>query len=418
MLCELHLRNTGPSPQLDAEFAERLNVFTGDNGLGKSFLLDVVWWTLTNTWSGLPAAPHRPAASSFATDPAIGVRIAETVKDWAYDFANQGWYLRQSSQKDEPTQPLVVYARVDGGVAIRDPLRTPQGSAFQFSREQAWNGLPGPDARSLCNGLIDDWVLWQLRSAKPGSDRPFKILSQVLSALSPSPAEQLRPGEPTRVFLNVTTEYPTLAFPHGIVPVIHASAGMQRILTLAYMLTWAWHEHEQAAALARKKPTTSIVFLIDEVESHLHPQWQRRILPALLHVLGELLHKDMQVQMMATTHAPLVLASLEPYFDPDRDRVFHFGLEQGAVTLKKEHWAKEGDVDTWLTSDTFGLQQARSVESEQAIEAARAWMRYQFADLPPGLDTEAAIDAALHRLLPPGDDEFWPDWHTRRTRRP
>jgi len=36
VLRELHLRNTGPSPQLDAEFAERLNVFTGDNGLGKS----------------------------------------------------------------------------------------------------------------------------------------------------------------------------------------------------------------------------------------------------------------------------------------------------------------------------------------------------------------------------------------------
>ena len=418
MLRELHLRNTGPSPQLDAEFAERLNVFTGDNGLGKSFLLDVVWWTLTNTWAGLPAAPHRPVAPSPAAEPAIGCRIADTDKDWTYDFKRQGWYLRQSVQKPEQPQPLVIYARVDGGVAIRDPLRTPQGPAFHFSREQAWNGLPGPDARSLCNGLIDDWVLWQLQSAKPDRERPFKVLSQILSALSPSLAEQLRPGEPTRVFLNVSTDYPTLVFPHGTVPVIHASAGMQRILTLAYMLTWAWHEHEQAAALARTQPATSVVFLIDEVEAHLHPQWQRRILPALLRVLSELLHKDIHVQLMATTHAPLVLASLEPHFDPERDRVFQFGLEHDRVTLKEEPWAKEGDVDAWLTSDTFGLQQARSIEAEQAIEAARAWMRYEFEDLPPGLDSEANIDEALHRLLPPGDDEFWPDWHTRRTRRP
>ncbi len=43
MLKELHLRNVGPAEALDVEFAERLNVFTGDNGLGKTFLLDMAW---------------------------------------------------------------------------------------------------------------------------------------------------------------------------------------------------------------------------------------------------------------------------------------------------------------------------------------------------------------------------------------
>ena len=32
------------------ELAPRLNVITGDNGLGKSFLLDVIWWALTRKW--------------------------------------------------------------------------------------------------------------------------------------------------------------------------------------------------------------------------------------------------------------------------------------------------------------------------------------------------------------------------------
>jgi DNA repair ATPase RecN len=59
MLKELHLEYVGPAPQFDVEFGPRLNLFTGDNGLGKSFLLDIAWWVLTNTWVGNPARGQR-----------------------------------------------------------------------------------------------------------------------------------------------------------------------------------------------------------------------------------------------------------------------------------------------------------------------------------------------------------------------
>jgi DNA repair ATPase RecN len=50
MLEKLHLKNVGPAPELEMEFAPRLNIITGDNGLGKSFILDVAWWVLTQNW--------------------------------------------------------------------------------------------------------------------------------------------------------------------------------------------------------------------------------------------------------------------------------------------------------------------------------------------------------------------------------
>ena len=46
------------------------------------------------------------------------------------------------------------------------------------------------------------------------------------------------------------------------------------------------------------------ILLIDEIENHLHPEWQRRVIPALLeHFPG--------LQIFATTHSPFVIAGLE-----------------------------------------------------------------------------------------------------------
>ena len=53
----------------------------------------------------------------------------------------------------------------------------------------------------------------------------------------------------------------------------------------------SWHE----------KPA---ILLIDEIENHLHPTWQRRVIPALLeHFPG--------LQIFATTHSPFVVAGRE-----------------------------------------------------------------------------------------------------------
>ena len=51
MLERLELENVGPAPAMVLDLQRRLNLITGDNGLGKSFLLDVAWWALTRKWA-------------------------------------------------------------------------------------------------------------------------------------------------------------------------------------------------------------------------------------------------------------------------------------------------------------------------------------------------------------------------------
>ena len=43
------MNHLGPAESLELQFGERLSVLTGDNGLGKSFVLEVAWWALTGT---------------------------------------------------------------------------------------------------------------------------------------------------------------------------------------------------------------------------------------------------------------------------------------------------------------------------------------------------------------------------------
>lgn len=412
MLEYLKLREVGPAASIDAELAPRLNIFTGDNGLGKSFLLDIAWWALSRTWSSMPARPI-PGARA----PSIALRIDGTPDDNGYtstfDRRAEAW----TGGGGRPRNPgLVLYARADGGFSLWDPARNywrgkgtvdvqERPRAYLFEPEEVWNGLVVED-KIMCNGLIRDWSLWQKEKGEA-----FEELLAVLARLSPSTEEKLVPGQLTRVSLDDVRDIPTLVMPYGHeVPVLHASAGIRRIIALGYLLVWAWQEHKRASRLLEEEATQEVLFLIDEIEAHLHPHWQRVILRSILDVANVLLGIDgTRVQLLCVTHSPLTLASLEPWFDESSDRLFHLGLREKKVILEPVPWSKQGDTTSWLVSEVFGLRQARSIEAERAIEAAEAFMRGARSELPPDLETKDSIHAELMKVLP-GHDPFWPRW--------
>jgi hypothetical protein len=445
MLTTLKLQGVGPFQGLEASFGDRLNVLTGDNGLGKSFLLDVCFWSLTGTWPGgrtaLPVPEGRKEVPSITYHVVGKTGLKEKKAD--FDYHSQTW----TKPRSRPIMPgLVVYAAVDGGFAVWDPARNywrdpgtgakegeEQPRAYQFTPDTLANGLKEGD-RVLCNGLVQDWVNWFYEqshitgsSSRSGSAsgsksagvsgsrsssgraviNPFEYLEDVVALLS-HPLEPMVCGEPIRVYVDQPRKYPVLTMPYGDVAYPHWSAGVRRVISFAYLLVWAWYEHVQAARLRHEEPTSSLILIVDEIEAHLHPKWQRTILPALLRVTQKL-HAQINVQVFAATHSPLILASLETYFDKEQDKLFWFDLQEKVVHFRDYPWAIQGDVIGWLTSEIFGLEQARSREGEQAIEAAEAFMRGEVDALPNELNTKARIQKELERTLP-GLDPFWPRW--------
>jgi hypothetical protein len=396
-LAHLETFGIGPASHLVFKPANRLNLITGDNGLGKTFLLECAWWALTSQWAGgLPAYPRHGTKEAKINFQILGETGIGGRTEIVYDWQSQKW---QSAPK-RPTIPgLLVYARVDGSFAIWDPTTM---RPFVFNREHVWDG----HGKSI-NGLIYDWARWQDKSDK----RPFETLKQVLGRLSPPSQSDLGKLEPGRLVRipDDSREIPTIRHPYGEVPIVYASAGVRRIITIAYLIVWTWEEHKVRSELKHKSPERRMVILVDEMEAHLHPQWQRVILPALMKIQEDLA-SDLRIQLIVSTHSPLVTASVEPIFNTQEDKVFHLDLAASTlfgneVELREEEFIKYGLVNNWLMSDMFELRHARSLEAEQAIEAAKALQLQE----NPSKEIVEAVSRQLIKYLS-AEDEFWPRW--------
>lgn len=407
MLEYLRLENAGPAPELEIKFARRLNFLAGDNGLGKTFLLDAAWWALTRTWARLMIMPNRPPSIpriKYGYETKTGKQSYE--HDSKFDRVAEQWPLKKGRP---PIPGLVLYAQVDGGFSAWDPARNywkgedvDRQPAYLFSPEEVWGGLPLDRPEKFCNGLIADWANWQLEGGEA-----FAQLNRVLKTLSPSGEEPLAPGELVKVSLSDVRKHPTIKMPYGQeVPLIFASSGIRRIVALAYLLVWTWQEHIASCALRGDEPSREIIFLIDEIEAHLHPQWQRRIVPALLDVMDALTGlQNVSVQLITTTHSPMVLTSIEARYNDQQDAVWELDLCDGQVALHKFPWRRRGDANSWLTSSVFDLKEPRSLEAENAIGKALELLRTKDPD--PAEIKRA--DEGL-RLVLSDVDKFWIRW--------
>ena len=81
----------------------------------------------------------------------------------------------------------------------------------------------------------------------------------------------------------------------------HASSGTEGTFLWIRWLALQMAHHYRLEEGWERRPA---LLLIDEIENHLHPTWQRRVIPALLeHFPG--------LQIIATTHSPFVVAGLK-----------------------------------------------------------------------------------------------------------
>lgn len=396
-ITSLRLANASPAREMRLEFGQRLTIVTGDSGLGKSFLLDFTWWAATGLWADREALPQQDDPKMIPvveyTLSANSGRLS-TFRAF-FDKKNFTWVRPSGAMTVEA---LAVFSRADGSFAVADPIRSKFNQSApatgSLTASEVWNGRPG-----LIEGLIRDWTRWQSAT----DQKTFDQFASVLKRLSPEDLGTLTPGGPVRL-PGDPREVPTVQHRYATVPVTQASSGVQRVLLLAYLIIWSWREHELAAERLDRSPVRKMMVTVDELEAHLHPKWQRIVLPALMGV-GDVLSSDLALQVIAATHSPMILASIEATFNGSTDVLYHLYGAGPTVRLEETPFVKYGDASGWLTSPLFGLRHARSREAELAIEAAKS-LQLQ-AD--PGANEVLAVSEKL-KLHLADDDKFWPRW--------
>ncbi|MBR7634507.1 AAA family ATPase [Janthinobacterium lividum] len=427
MLKSLALTNVGPAGSIKLNLGDRLNLITGDNGLGKSFLLDVTWWALTRRW---PHEVNRNLTSGYMAKPTNKEKAA-TIAFSLQSKTKTVTYSSQYSARDEawlgksgrPWNPgLVIYAHADGGFSVWDPARNywiKRGNvdvqdripAYVFTAQEVWDGLDirinNKDSR-VCNGLISDWAGW---IKEKGVDA--RRMASLLKNLAPStaPGDQLKVS-PTlgRLSINDSRDIPMLRTAYGVdVPIVSASSGVKRIVALAYMLMWSWNEHRIAVEELGESRTNQVTLLVDEIEAHLHPKWQRSILKSILE-MAKVMHAQASVQLIAATHSPMILASAEPLFNSTTDAWFDLDLvthknDSMSVELTQRDFVRRGDISHWLTSNAFDFKEARSLEAENAITEATKLIRTKSKSKGEIQRVNKLLKESLGEI-----DRFWLRW--------
>ena len=144
------------------------------------------------------------------------------------------------------------------------------------------------------------------------------------------------------------------------VPTIGMSDGFRSILALAGDLVWRLIMAFPNSTDALREPG---VVLIDELDIHLHPTWQRV-------VAGVLRTTFPALQFFVATHSPLIAAG-----SGEDALTLHFATTDGAVMVRSVEKIYAMNVDRILESEAFQLVSPYAPETQKKLDRYDALSR-------------------------------------------
>ncbi len=97
------------------------------------------------------------------------------------------------------------------------------------------------------------------------------------------------------------------------------------------------------------------LLLLDEIDIHLHPAWQRRVLPFVQRLFPN-------AQIIATTHSPFVVGSLAD------GRIISLGLQGSSARVVGEAEPKLGESYSAVLRSIFGIDSEFDVDTEGKLQ--------------------------------------------------
>ncbi|MDN2483523.1 AAA family ATPase [Vibrio agarivorans] len=200
------------------------------------------------------------------------------------------WKEKRLTEKKSPTNQ--TNSRLDGYVDCLDPEST-------YSAFAKWLRVETIAEYERKMQIIEEHGLEG--AVVHGSTIRGKLLKAITSAvnivLAPSGWSNIRYSATTKEVIATHKD-------QGNVPVSYLSDGVRNMLGMVADIAYrAVRLNPHLAENAVNK--TSGIVLIDEVDMHLHPQWQQLVLKNLTHAFPN-------IQFIVTTHSPLIISEMKP----------------------------------------------------------------------------------------------------------
>ena len=309
------------------DLTERFNLLIGDNGSGKSSILDGIAVGLGSLFLGLPESTvarhiHQDEirfrsflqGDTYTQEKQFPVVVTcEGIVDghagqWSRELSsldgrttrqNAGWIEEIGQQLD---------AHVRAGQTATLPIVSYYGTGRLWvqKRQKAVDPLV-PGSRFL--GYLD--------CLDPASDEKrllawFKIkeLQSIQEKKKIGVLEAVRKAilrcisDANHVYYHISQNELLLRFPDREMPFTYLSDGYRNMLAMVADIAVRCATLNPALKGDAITKTPGMV-LIDEIDLHLHPKWQR-------HVVEDLLNAFPKIQFVATTHSPFIIQSLVP----------------------------------------------------------------------------------------------------------
>lgn len=365
-----NIRCFGPEQTLNLMLPDgkpaRWTVILGNNSVGKTTLLEAL--TLM-----LPVPTAVKLGKGFAKEirgvvPRLGreqnILSDAGLRPWQRRGAENGHFVlcfgRSPTLTEFSEQSLAQAGLEEDGITSRMSFESSVGSiAYAYGANR--RAADGPLSEELSNDPTatlfrdsamlrnpEEWLLQTYLAASMESPlqtsatkqiaRVRDILVRVLpGVMDVRVVPHERPGKQVRAIAEVQTE-------DGWIPM--------SALGLGYRTMTAWMV-DLASRLFERYPDLNdplagpAVCLVDEIDLHLHPRWQRQLIPHLTQVFKE-------TQFVVTAHSPLIVQAVQDgNLAVLRREGDHVVIDQGLSSVR--NWR----LDQILTSDLFDLPSAR-----------------------------------------------------------
>lgn len=382
-----------PSLDADARKAE-IHLFTGPNGCGKSTLLYAIAGIFDGFSAEAPIHAKRRAAPGGTVTWSFGHPSPVVQRQGVYHFGN-GRYLAPAigdyvSGTHDTSKPWVRYGyAVFAYSGARTLNEGPLGAIQQITASPFENALSFD--RTVRPELILQWIANNRAQAALAQaegnvaeaatyERALQRIVALVRDVCDLDVEFRLQRRPLAVSLQVGG----VRVPFGGLP-----DGLKSIIS------WVADLALRLEAIAWAQPgdpfEQPVILLLDEVDIHLHPKWQRRILPAIQRLLPN-------AQVFVSTHSPFVVGSVE---DAWVYRLPEPGTVNGPLTVEGVPSAAGKSVGLIL-DEVFGIKDEFDVETEAMFDRFYA-LRDAFMAGPDGHDP-ADLLAVAGALAARGDE--------------